>query len=238
MKTTTFFSASFALAAVLSMASAALAENVLNLYYDPANGNIKLQNITSSTQAFLSFDVLTLGNGTVGALSGQPGNVGFLSTGSATLPPGAFNTSNFNPNGINGLYSQTGAINVGTTPVMTLTPYSGWSAGSPIGPAGSYWDLGNIAVLGMTQSDLNTRFVTDPESTPPSFDTSLPGKFLYSYQTGATTFTASVGDVVAVVPEPSTLAILAAAAGFGGFGAASRRRKKATANARSLSLNA
>lgn len=238
MKTKTFFSASLALAAVLSMASATLAANVLNLYYDPANGNIKLQNITSSTQAFLSFDVLTLGNGTVGALSGQPGNVGFLSTGSATLPPGAFNTSNFNPNGINGLYSQTGAINVGTTPVMTLTPYSGWSVGSPIGPAGSYWDLGNIAVLGMTQSDLDTRFVTDPESTPPTFDTSLPGKFLYSYQTGPTTFTASVGDVVAVVPEPSTLAIVAVAAGFGGFGAVSRRRKKAAANARSLSLNA
>jgi hypothetical protein len=230
MKTKTFFSASLALAAVLSMASATLAANVLNLYYDPATGNLKLQNITSSTQAFLSFDVLTLGNGTVGPVSGQPSNNGFLSTGSATLPPGAFNTSNFNPNGINGLYSQTGAINVGTTPVMTLTPYSGWSTGSPIGPAGSYWDLGNIAVLGMTQSDLNTRFVTDPESTPPGFDTSLPGKFLYSYQTGPTTFTASVGEVGGhLIPEPSTLAIAAVAAGFGGFGAVSRRRKKAAA---------
>ncbi|MGI9176945.1 MAG: PEP-CTERM sorting domain-containing protein [Pirellulales bacterium] len=239
MKTTTLFSASLALAAGLALATSAVEAAVLSLTYDPANGNLRLQNTTSSTQAFLSFDVLTLGNGSIGAVSGQPGNVGFLSgTGPFTPPASSFPTAPSNPNGLNGLYSQAGAINVGQTPVMTLAPYPGWSLSSPNGPVGSYWDLGNIAVTGMTQADLDVRFLTDPESTPPNYDTADYGKLLYFAQTGPTTWTADVGPVVGVVPEPSTLAIVAAAAGFGGFGAVSRRRKKAAANARSLSITA
>jgi hypothetical protein len=237
MKTKTFFSASLALAAVLTLATSAVEAAILNAYYDPANGNIKLQNTTSGTQSFLSFSVLTLGNGTYGAASGLPGNVGYLSTGSATLPASAFPTSNFSAGGVNGLYSEAGASNIGSPAIMTLAPYAGWSTGSPIGPVGSYWDLGNIAVTGMTQADLNTRFLTPSDLSPGGVD--LYGQFLFSYQTSPGVFSSTTpGDVLAVVPEPSTLAIVAAAAGFGGFGAVSRRRKKAAANARSLSLNA
>jgi hypothetical protein len=237
MKTTKFLAAVLALAAGLSMTSAVIAAPILNLYYDPANGNLKLQNTTSSTQSFQSIDVITLGNGTLGALSGQPGNQGFLSTGTATLPPSSFPVSNTNPNGYNGLYSQATAINVGSA-VMTLSPYSGWSDASPIGPVGSYWDLGNIAITGMTQADLNARFLTDPEGTPPNFDTTSYGQFLFSYQTGPTTFSVTTPGNVVAVPEPSTIALAAVAAAIGGVGAVSKRRKKASMNAKRLATNA
>ena len=233
MKTTTLFSVSLALAAVLSLATSAVAAPIANLYYDPANGNLKLQNITSGTQAFQGFTVLTLGNGGVGPVSGNPGNVGYMSTGTANLPAGAFNTSNTEA-GINGLYSEATASNVTLTPVMTLSPNPSWSVGSPIGPVGSYWDLGNIAVTGMSQADLDSRFVVSGDATGGA---DAYGQILFFYSTnGAPGFTQGTGPVV--VPEPSTLAIAAVAAGFGGFGAVSRRRKKAAANARSLSINA
>jgi hypothetical protein len=234
MKTTTFFSASLALAAVLALATSAVAAPILTAYYDPANGNIKLQNMTSGTQAFQAFTVLTLGNGGVGPVSGNPGNVGYMSTGTANLPAGAFNTSNTEA-GINGLYSEATASNVTLTPVMTLSPNPSWSVGSPIGPVGSYWDLGNIAVTGMSQADLDSRFVVSGDATGGA---DAYGQILFFYSTnGAPGFTQGTGNVVAI-PEPSTLAIAAVAAGFGGFGAVSRRRKKAAANARSLSINA
>ena len=234
MKTTTLFSVSLALAAVLSLATSAVAAPIANLYYDPANGNLKLQNITSGTQAFQGFTVLTLGNGGVGPVSGLPGNVGYMSTGTANLPAGAFNTLNTEA-GINGLYSEATASNVTLTPVMTLSPNPSWSVGSPIGPVGSYWDLGNIAVTGMSQADLDSRFVVSGDATGGA---DAYGQILFFYSTnGAPGFTQGTGNVVAI-PEPSTLAIAAVAAGFGGFGAVSRRRKKAAANARSLSINA
>ena len=239
MKTKIFIPAVLAIAAGLSMASAVIAAPILNAYYDPATGNIKLQNTTSGSQSFQSFDIITLGNGTLGALSGQPSNQGFLSTGTATLPTSSFPVSNTNPNGYNGLYSQATAINVGSS-FMTLSPYAGWSEASPIGPVGSYWDLGNIAITGMTQSDLNARFLTDPEGTPPNFDTTSYGQFLFSYLvTPPTTFSVTTpGNVVALVPEPSTIALAAVAATIGGVGAVSKRRKNARMNAKRLSANA
>lgn len=245
MKTTKFLSAVLAIVAGLSMASAVVAgvvtpTPIINAYYDPATGNIKLQNTTSGTQNFQSFDIITLGNGSLGDLSGQPSNQGFLSTGSATLPAASFLVSNYSPFGYNGLYSQTSAFNVGSS-FMTLLPYPGWSetAGNQIGPVGSYWDLGNIAVLGMNQAQLDARFLTDPEGTPPNFDTTSYGRFLFSYQTGPTTFSVTTpGGVLAVVPEPSTIALAAVAATIGGVGAVSKRRKKARLAANRLSTNA
>ena len=67
MKTKIFLPAVLAIAAGLSMASAVVAgvvtpTPILNAYYDPATGNIKLQNTTSGSQSFQSIDLLTLGN--------------------------------------------------------------------------------------------------------------------------------------------------------------------------------
>lgn len=198
---------------VVSMSAQAFAAPVLNLYYDASTGNLKLQNTTSSTQAFQSVDIITLGNGTVGPAT--PNSQGYLSLAAASLPAASSTMSNTNPNGFNGLYSQAYVGNTGS-PVFTLQPYTGWSASNPIGPAGSFLDLGNIAVLGMTQADLNARFLTDPEVSPGG--QALFGQFLFSYQTGPTTFSQTIpGDVLVVVPEPSALALAAVAAGVGGL---------------------
>ena len=244
MKTTKFLSAVLAIAAGLSMASAVVAgvvtpTPILNAYYDPATGNIKLQNTTSGSQSFQSIDLLTLGNGSIGSVSGQPSNVGFL-TGSFSLPSAAFVTPPTNPNGLNGLYSQAAATNVGSA-CFSLTGYPGWSEtpGNQIGPVGSYWDLGNIAATGMSQSDLNTRFLTDPELDQSGSSTS--GNFLFSYATGGTpAFSVTVnGGVISVaaIPEPSTIALAAVAATIGGLGAVNNRRKKARLAAKRLSTN-
>jgi len=241
MKTKIFLPAVLAIAAGLSMASSALAITVsgttmLNLYYDPATGNIKLQNTTSGTQGFQSFDVLTIGNGTYGPVSGLPSNVGYLSTGTANLPVGTPNpTQPTNPNGLNGLYSEAAAYATGAA-VTTLNPYPGWSAAAPIGPVGSYWDLGNIAITGMSQADLDLRFVSPSDLTPSGLD--IFGTFLFSYQTGASTFSVTIPGGVIAVPEPSTIALAGVAATIGGLGAVSNRRKKARLAANRLSANA
>ena len=242
MKTKIFLPAVLAIVAGLSMASSALAITVsgttmLNVYYDPATGNIKLQNTTSGTQGFQSFDVLTIGNGSYGPPSGLPSNVGYLSTGTANLPVGTPNpTQPTNPNGLNGLYSEAAAYATGAA-VMTLNPYPGWSAAAPIGPVGSYWDLGNIAITGMSQADLDLRFVSPSDLTPSGLNEF--GTFLFSYQTGPTTFSVTIpGGVLAVVPEPSTIALAAVAATIGGVGAVSKRRKNARLAAKRLSANA
>ena len=242
MKTKIFLPAVLAIAAGLSMASSALAITVsgttmLNVYYDPATGNIKLQNTTSGTQGFQSFDVLTIGNGSYGPPSGLPSNVGYLSTGTANLPVGTPNpTQPTNPNGLNGLYSEAAAYATGAA-VMTLNPFAGWSPATPIGPVGSYWDLGNIAITGMSQADLDLRFVSPSDLTPSGLNEF--GTFLFSYQTGPTTFSVTIpGGVLAVVPEPSTIALAGVAATIGGLGAVSKRRKNARLAAKRLSANA
>jgi hypothetical protein len=244
MKTKIFLPAVLAIAAGLSMASSALAITVsgttmLNMYYDPATGNIKLQNTTSGTQGFQSFDVLTIGNGSYGPVSGLPSNVGYLSTGTANLPVGTPNpTQPTNPNGLNGLYSEAAAYATGAA-VMTLNPYPGWSPADPIGPVGSYWDLGNIAITGMSQADLDARFLSPSDLTPSGLNEF--GTFLFSYQTGPTTFSVTIpGGVIAVapIPEPSTIALAAVAATIGGVGAVNNRRKKARLAAKRLSINA
>jgi hypothetical protein len=210
-----------------SWALPTLAASILTLYYDPDTGNMKLQNTTGSEQFFQSYDITTVGNGTFGPVSGLPGDVGFLSQNPATQPTAQFVVPNFNPNGANGLYSQAGVANVGSA-VFSLSAYPGWSPASPIGPAGSYWDLGNIAVLGMTQAQLDSRFVTDPELTPPDFDTAAFGKFLFSYQLtpGSGPFSVTQpGDIVEIVPEPTTSTI--AMIGLAGLGFSYWRRRRA-----------
>lgn len=215
-----------AIASLLLMQAASIAAPALNLYYDPATGNLKLQNTTSGSLAIQSFSVLTLGNGTVGAATGN--SEGYLSTGTASLPGFAFVTSNTSAFGINGLYSEAGGANVGSAG-LNLAPHASWSESNPIGPVGSYWDLGNIAVTGMTQVQLDVRFVTYPDSTPPGYSTSLPGKFTFNYEISPSTFGDAVGDVVAlaVVPEPSSIAMVSVAGCGAAVGLILRRRRHA-----------
>ena len=164
--------------------------------------------------------------------------MGYLSTGTANLPVGTPNpTQPTNPNGLNGLYSEAAAYATGAA-VMTLNPYPGWSPAAPIGPVGSYWDLGNIAITGMSQADLDARFLSPADLTPSGLNEF--GTFLFSYQTGPTTFSVTIpgGVIGSLVPEPSTIALAAVAATIGGVGAVNNRRKKARLAAKRLSANA
>jgi VCBS repeat-containing protein len=170
----------------------------VTLYYDPATGNLKLQNTTPDTLGIQSLDIITLGNGTIGAPSGNADNVGFLSGAAANLPSFTFITSNTSTTGYNGLASQAAGANVGSA-ALSLTGYVGWSLGSPIGSAGSFWDFGDVAVPGMTQAQVDARFLTDPELTPPTFGTSLYGQFLVSYSTNGGSFSVTTPMNIAVI---------------------------------------
>lgn len=83
----------------------------------------------------------------------------------------------------------------------------------------STWNLGNVANVGLTQSQIVSGFTTDPDVSPGG--QSLAGKFLYQIQGDATFY---AGDLTAV-PEPSALVMLAMA----GFVAACAVRRRYTA---------
>lgn len=228
----TFRSLATAILSLVIVASTTLqasAASVLALYYDPDTGNVKLQNTTSGSLSVQSFNVITLGNGTLGDPSGRPSNIGWLSGAAASLPTASFSLSNTSVAGYNGINSQAYAENVGSA-MFTLSPYAGWSEASPIGPAGTFWDLGNIAATGMTQAELDVRFLTDPELTPPNFDATDYGNFLFTYQTSPGNFSSStLGDIKSLaqpVPEPSTYAMLISAVACGGW---TLRRKRKSA---------
>ena len=200
----------------------------LTAVYDPATGNLKLQNTTSLPLQISTFNVLTIGNGAVGPAS--PNNLGYLNgatVNSSAGNPGSgisfaggysLRTSNIQSSGSNGQYSQIAAAlfpdELDPLPLFTLSPYSGWSTSSPIGPAGSFWELGNVASTGMSQTDLNSRFVTD---------TLQFGKFAYGTLNG-TGISATSGNVITAVPEPATLAL--AGAGLGGLGVWRLRKRR------------
>lgn len=203
----------------------------LTAYYDPATGNFKLQNTTSSPLQISSFNLLTLGNGSIGTAT--PNSLGYLNgatvnasssnpgSGISFAPnPASFRVSNIQTSGSNGQYSQISAVlffdPLDPQPLFTLNPYSAWSTSNPIGPAGSYWELGNVAGTGMTQANLDGRFLA--EGTPNQF-----GKFAYGTFTGSGIAPAN-GNVVSVVPEPSTM--LVAAVALGGLGAWRYRRAR------------
>lgn len=228
----TIRSLSVAILSLVIVASAAVqasAASVLALYYDPDTGNVKLQNTTSGSLPVQGFNVITLGDGTLGDPSGRPSNIGWLSGVAANLPAASFTLGNTSAFGYNGVNSQAYAENVGAS-MFTLDPYAGWSEASPIGPAGTFWDLGNIAATGMTQAELGLRFLTDPELTPPNFDATSYGNFLFTYQVSPGNFSSStLGDVKSLaqpVPEPSTYAMLISAVACGGW---TLRRKRKSA---------
>lgn len=235
--TKSFAAAVFAVTLVAASSLQALASGTstaLTLLYDPANGNMTLQNTTSGTGFYQTFEILSLGDGTIGATSGRPGNIGWMSGSAANVAAtgGAFLVSNTSIFGANGQYSQTAAGNIGSgMSGMVLSPWPAFNAASfatnpTRGPAGTYYDLGNIAVLGMTQADLDARFVTDPET---SINGLLnPGYFQVSYTTslavpGGVTQLGAMRAITAV-PEPSTYAMAFAGLAFGGFKMWRKRR--------------
>ena len=196
--------------AVVAVSSAAAAP-VVTVYYDPATGNLKLQNTTAAAVGLRSYDILTLGDGTLGAAT--PNNQGYLNGAAAAVPaptPG-FVVSNTEA-GLNGLSSQVFAGTLGTTTILTLAAHPTWSPSNPIGPAGSYFDLGNVAATGMSQSQIDSRFITSPDLTPGGVMAS--GSFLYDYEVSAGQFSGTVtGPIVNVVPEPSLVVLGLAALG-------------------------
>lgn len=197
---------SFALAWLLAigMAAQAIAVPIANVYYDPATGNLTLQNTTASAVGLLSYQLLTLGSGDIGPAA--PGGQGYLTGGAAVFPsPNPAVTTSNTEVGINGLFSEVYAANFSTS-AITLAAYPGWSASSPLGPVGSFFTIGTVAALGMTQADLNNRFITVPELSPGGL--SGAGQFLFFYETSPGNFSSgTLGDVVALVPEPGTLAL-------------------------------
>lgn len=202
-------SIALACAIAIGMAVQAIAAPIVNVYYNATTGNLTLQNTTASAVNLLSYQVLTIGSGDVGPAA--PGGQGYL-TGSAALFPSpnpSFMTSNTEL-GVNGPFSEIYAGNVSST-ALTLAAYPGWSVSSPLGPAGSFFSLGNVAALGMTQADLNNRFITVPDFSPGGIEGA--GQFLFMYETSPGNYsTGTLGDVVALVPEPGSLAL----AGIGG----------------------
>lgn len=203
-----------ACAVVIGMAAQAIAVPIVNVYYNSTTGNLTLQNTTASAVNLLSYQVLTIGSGDVGPAA--PGGQGYL-TGTAAIfpaPTPSFTTSNTDV-GVNGLFSEIFAGNLSST-ALTLAAYPGWSASSPLGPAGSFFSLGNVAALGMTQADLNNRFVTVPDFSPGGV--SGAGQFLFFYETSPGNFsTGTLGDVVAVVPEPGSLVLAGMGCGLVGW---------------------
>lgn len=199
------------LAGVLCSLTAAVAEPLVNLYYEPITGNLTLQNTSPGPVSLSLYQILTLGDGTEGPASSS--GQGYLSGTSARVPqpPPSFVTSNTDSGGVNGLSSEI-FVNNGGAAFLTLAPHASWSVANPIGPAGSYFDLGNVAATGMTQADLNERFITVADLSPEGV--SLGGSFLFDYD-GTSATSLSPGSVVALVPEPSMLMLLGSAAGFG-----------------------
>lgn len=198
-------SLALAYAVVIAMAAQAIAAPIVNVYYNATTGKLTLQNTTASAVNLESFQVLTIGSGDVGPAA--PGGQGYL-TGSAALfptPTPSFTTSNTSSGGVNGLFSEIFAGNVGST-ALTLAAYPGWDESNPLGPAGSFFNLGDVAALGMTQADLNNRFITVPDFSPGGVTGA--GQFWFTYETSPGDFSGgTLGDVVAVVPEPGSLAL-------------------------------
>jgi len=102
------------------------------------------------------------------------------------------------------------------TPALTGAEIFATNFAGPTALFDSTWDLGNVASVGLTQSQLVSGFTTDPDVSPGG--QALAGKFLYQVQ-GDSTFYA--GELTAV-PEPSAV-VLIAAAGLLGVGCLRRR---------------
>jgi len=157
---------------------------VLSAIYEPTTGNITMQATESGTPAalsiatfqFLSPDFL---------LSGSAASIPSPAASFATVLNTATSTLVDPPS----LYAEIYATNFGGgTPLFTGT-----------------WNLGNVAALGLTQSQVSLGFATDSDVSPGGI--SYPGSFLYQVQGD---FEFQVGQITAV-PEPSAWMLLTSA---------------------------
>lgn len=208
---------------MVAAATSAWGAPVVNLYYDPLTGNLKLQNTTAGAVSLRSYDILTLGDGTLGAAT--PDGRGYLNGAAAAVPAPtpSFVVSNTEA-GLNGLASQVFAGTLGTTTILTLAAHPTWSTSNPIGPVGSYFDLGNVAATAMSQSQIDSRFITSPDLTPGNV--MATGSFLYDYEVTAGEFSNTItGPVVGLVPEPSVVVLGLAAIGLAAARGLSRRAR-------------
>jgi len=176
-------------------ASSVRAEVVLKAFYDPSNGNIRMASFNESTGVLAPLNVSTFQfispalylSGSAAAIPSNPMFTVFNTATSTVVSPDAKHAE---------IYATTFA------PSEFL-----FSNG---------WDLGNVAALGLTQSQIHDGFTT------PNDDDILhggphPGHFIYQVQ-GTTSF--SAGSITAV-PEPSALMLLVVAC----FGLTCRRLK-------------
>ena len=226
------FFTSFAVAVALGVsagtASATLYGNGdFQTVYNAATGNMTL--VFTGTGAsgagpvsLQSLSLASLGNATVGPAmpAGFP-NVtagqGAMNGARATLPTASFQVFNSGTqaeSGLNGIYSQVGNSNIGSTWITFQTGGT------------TQMDMGAIAPLGWSQADVDGvgkpggvgMFITDPDVSP---NTQLNyGAFLYAELTGGF----KLGPVV-VVPEPATT-VLAGIAGVIGCCIAQRRLRR------------
>ncbi len=88
----------------------------------------------------------------------------------------------------------------------------------------STWNLGNVAGLGLSQSQIDSGFTTDPDVSPGGLP--LAGRFLYQVQ-GDPTFRAGT---ITAVPEPAALGFVLAG-GLLGIAGLHRRRRRAAQRA-------
>jgi hypothetical protein len=175
----------------------AMAVPVLSALYDPITGNITMQArengapaaLSIATFQFLSPDLL---------LSGSAASIPSPAASFATVLNTATSTLVDPPS----VHAEIYATNFGGgTPLFT----------------GS-WDLGNVAALGLTQSQITLGFATDADVSPGGI--SFPGAFLYQVQGD---FEFQVGQITAV-PEPSAWMLLASACVAGGLRWSRRQR--------------
>jgi hypothetical protein len=169
---------------------------ILSAVYDPVTGNITMvatENgspaaLSIATFQFLSPDLL---------LSGSAASIPSSATSFATV----LNTDTSTLVDPPSVHAEIYATNFGGgTPLFTGT-----------------WDLGNVAALGLTQSQLTLGFATVPDVSPGGL--SFPGSFLYQVQGE---FEFQVGQIAAV-PEPSAWILLASACAAGGLRWSRRR---------------
>ena len=172
-----------------------VAAPILTALYDPANGNITMQAFENGAP------VNTLSVATFQFLSPAL----YLSGSAAAIPPAAaslFTVLN------------TGTSTVVNPPSIHAEIYAtNFGGGTPLF-TGS-WDLGNVAATGLSQSQIDSGFSTDP-----TFPPVTAGAFLYQVQ-GAPEFV--VGEITAV-PEPSAILLAASAGVVGGVWTWRRRR--------------
>jgi hypothetical protein len=175
----------------------AMATPLLSALYDPTTGNITMQArengspaaLSIATFQFLSPDLL---------LSGTAASIPSPAVSFATVLNTATSTLVDPPS----VHAEIYATNFG--------------GGSPLF-SGS-WDLGNVAALGLTQSQITLGFATDADVSPGGI--SFPGAFLYQVQGD---FEFQVGQITAV-PEPSAWMLLASACVAGGLRWSRRQR--------------